>query len=194
MRAQISLSRPLCVFVTLCEIVLQCFRIMVSHEDTKARRLKLSCRTVGVLTLCLCGFVRANPPEAGLPEKHRAFFKAHCLDCHDSETREGEVDLESLSFRITTVEQAELWQKVLNALNSGAKMFMADFEDASSPTFGNMMSGQINMRDYARGNLTLKTDKKSYALNTETATMLVRPRGWHLEERHITVCYFQNSL
>ena len=71
------------------------------------------------LTLCLCGFVQAAPPEVRLAEKHRTFFKVHCLDCHDSETREGKVDLESLSFRITTVEQAELWQKVLNALNSG---------------------------------------------------------------------------
>ena len=76
---------------------------------------------------------------------------------------------------------------MINALNSGAKMFMADFEDASSPTFANMIEGQINMRDYARGALSLKTDKKSYALNEETATMLVRPRGWHLEEVGITV-------
>ena len=76
---------------------------------------------------------------------------------------------------------------MINALNCGAKMFMADFEDASSPTFDNMMSGQINMRDYARGSLSLKTEKKSYELNEDTATMLVRPRGWHLEERNITV-------
>lgn len=76
---------------------------------------------------------------------------------------------------------------MINALNSGAKMFMADFEDASAPTFDNMMSGQVNMRDYARNTLSLQTEKKSYALNSETATMLVRPRGWHLEERFITV-------
>lgn len=76
---------------------------------------------------------------------------------------------------------------MINALNSGAKMFMADFEDASSPTFDNMMSGQVNMRDYARDQLALTTAKKSYALNDNTATMLVRPRGWHLEEKHITV-------
>ncbi|MEP1230504.1 MAG: malate synthase A, partial [Litorimonas sp.] len=76
---------------------------------------------------------------------------------------------------------------MINALNSGAKMFMADFEDASSPTFDNMMSGQVNMRDYARDTLSLKTDKKSYALESKTAAMLVRPRGWHLEENHITV-------
>jgi len=76
---------------------------------------------------------------------------------------------------------------MINALNSGAKMFMADFEDASSPTFDNMMSGQQNMRDFARNTLSLTTEKKTYALNEEVATMLVRPRGWHLEERHITV-------
>lgn len=76
---------------------------------------------------------------------------------------------------------------MINALNSGAKMFMADFEDASSPTFDNMMSGQVNMRDYARNTLALQTVKKTYALKDETATMLVRPRGWHLEERFITV-------
>ncbi len=76
---------------------------------------------------------------------------------------------------------------MINALNSGAKMFMADFEDASSPTFANMMEGQINMMDYARGTLSLTTEKKSYALNDETATMLVRPRGWHLVENGITV-------
>ena len=76
---------------------------------------------------------------------------------------------------------------MINALNSGAKMFMCDFEDASSPTFANMINGQINMRDYARGELSLETDKKSYALGAETATMLVRPRGWHLEEKNITV-------
>lgn len=76
---------------------------------------------------------------------------------------------------------------MINALNSGAKMFMADFEDASSPTFGNMMSGQLNMQDYAQGTLSLQTDKKSYELKDSTATMLVRPRGWHLEEVSITV-------
>jgi hypothetical protein len=67
----------------------------------------------------LSSFAQAAPPEARIPEKYRAFMKAHCLDCHDSETREGKVDLKTLSFRITTVEQAELWQKVLNALNAG---------------------------------------------------------------------------
>jgi len=76
---------------------------------------------------------------------------------------------------------------MINALNCGAKMFMADFEDASAPTFANMIDGQINMYDYARGNLTHSAGDKDYKLNDETATMLVRPRGWHLEEANVTV-------
>ncbi|MEO1304744.1 MAG: malate synthase A [Pseudomonadota bacterium] len=78
---------------------------------------------------------------------------------------------------------------MINALNSGAKMFMADFEDASSPTFENMIEGQANMQDYAAGNLEFDDEArgKSYRLNETTATMLVRPRGWHLEEAHVTV-------
>lgn len=76
---------------------------------------------------------------------------------------------------------------MINALNCGAQMFMADFEDASSPTFANMIEGQINMFDFARNALSLTTEKKTYALNDTTATMLVRPRGWHLVEAGITV-------
>ena len=78
---------------------------------------------------------------------------------------------------------------MINALNSGAKMFMADFEDASSPTFANMMEGQINMIDYANNALAFDdpASGKSYRLNDDTATLLVRPRGWHLEEANITV-------
>ena len=58
--------------------------------------------TLGIAAFSLCSLAQAGPPEAQLPDKHRAFFKAHCLDCHDSETREGKVDLETLPFRITT--------------------------------------------------------------------------------------------
>ena len=78
---------------------------------------------------------------------------------------------------------------MINALNSGAKMFMADFEDASAPTFDNMVQGQINMYDYARGQLSMHDEvkNKDYSLNDDTATMLVRPRGWHLTEANITV-------
>ncbi len=73
----------------------------------------------GLASFLVCACAQAAGPEAIFPEKHRSFFKAHCLDCHDSATREGKVDLETLPFRITDIEQAELWQKVLNVLNAG---------------------------------------------------------------------------
>ncbi len=79
------------------------------------RFLLSTCIAVSLLS----SFAQGAPLEARFPEKHRAFFKAHCLECHDSKTRKGKVDLETLSFRIATIEQAELWQKVLNALNAG---------------------------------------------------------------------------
>ncbi len=78
---------------------------------------------------------------------------------------------------------------VINALNSGATGFMADFEDANSPSWSNMVSGQVNLIEAVRGTLEFDDDAKGkqYRLNDETATLLVRPRGWHLEERHLTV-------
>ncbi len=78
---------------------------------------------------------------------------------------------------------------IINALNSGASCFMADFEDANAPTWANCIEGQINLRDAIRRTITF-TDAsrgKSYALNEKVATLLVRPRGWHLVERHVTL-------
>ena len=77
---------------------------------------------------------------------------------------------------------------VINALNSGAKMFMADFEDANSPTWRNMVEGQINLRDAIRRTITFSSPEgKQYKLNEQTAVLLVRPRGWHLNEKHVLV-------
>ncbi|HEX4732808.1 MAG TPA: malate synthase A [Thermoleophilaceae bacterium] len=77
---------------------------------------------------------------------------------------------------------------VINALNSGAKGFMADFEDANSPTWENMIQGQINLTQAIDRELGFTTEEgKTYELNDETATLLVRPRGWHLPERHIEI-------
>lgn len=78
---------------------------------------------------------------------------------------------------------------VINALNSGAYVFMADLEDSNCPTWDNMIGGQINLRDAANRSIEL-TDPKSgkfYKLNDKTAVLLVRPRGWHLDEKHILV-------
>jgi malate synthase len=78
---------------------------------------------------------------------------------------------------------------IVNALNSGAKVFMADFEDASSPVFANMVEGQANLKDRWAGKIdfTDPTSGKAYALKNETAVLMVRPRGWHLPERHVVV-------
>jgi malate synthase len=77
---------------------------------------------------------------------------------------------------------------VINALNSGAKVFMADLEDASSPTWFNVVDGQRNLRDAVRRMISFANpDGREYRLNDDTATLLVRPRGWHLQERHIFV-------
>ncbi len=76
---------------------------------------------------------------------------------------------------------------MINALNSGARVFMADFEDANSPTWSNVLEGQQNVRDAVRREIALDTGEKSYRLNDEIATLIIRPRGWHLSERHFTV-------
>ena len=76
---------------------------------------------------------------------------------------------------------------MINAMNSGARVFMADFEDAFSPTWENVVEGQRNLADAVRGTIELETEKKTYRLNDETAVLVPRPRGWHLHERHVLV-------
>ena len=77
---------------------------------------------------------------------------------------------------------------IINALNSGAKCFMSDFEDSASPTWDLMMEGQVNLADAVRRKITFKNpDGKEYKLNQQIATLIVRPRGWHLEEKHILI-------
>jgi malate synthase len=76
---------------------------------------------------------------------------------------------------------------MINALNSGARVFMADFEDASSPTWANCVEGQANCVDAVRRTISLETPEKAYRLNEQTAVLLVRPRGWHLPEKHVLV-------
>lgn len=77
---------------------------------------------------------------------------------------------------------------VINALNSGAKMYMADFEDANSPTWQNMVEGQLNLRDAIRRTITfINPEGKEYKLGQDLAVLLVRPRGWHLVEKHLLI-------
>ena len=77
---------------------------------------------------------------------------------------------------------------VINALNSGAKVFMADFEDASTPSWRNLMDGQINLRDAIRKQVDFTAENgKKYSLNENVAVLKVRPRGWHMEENHVLI-------
>ncbi|HEV2484527.1 MAG TPA: malate synthase A [Terracidiphilus sp.] len=78
---------------------------------------------------------------------------------------------------------------IINALNSGAKVFMADFEDSNTPLWNNLIEGQINLRDAIRRTISYSdpATKKQYKLNDKTAVLFVRARGWHLDERHVRV-------
>lgn len=76
---------------------------------------------------------------------------------------------------------------VINALNSGADSYMTDFEDSNTPNWDNQITGQLNMRDAVRGTISLEQGGKSYKLNDKVATLVVRPRGWHLDEKHVQV-------
>jgi malate synthase len=77
---------------------------------------------------------------------------------------------------------------IINALNSGANVFMADFEDSNSPTWKNTIEGQLNLQHAVRGTIRYTSPEgKQYVLNESPATLMVRPRGWHLDERHVEV-------
>jgi malate synthase len=126
-------------------------------------------------------------------ERQRALDEGGTLDflpeCR--EVREGDWqvapaprDLQKRWVEITGPVDRKM---VINALNSGSTGFMADFEDANSPTWANVIGGQINLTDAIEGTISLSSGGKDYSLNEETATLLVRPRGWHLTDKHLTV-------
>ena len=94
---------------------------------------------------------------------------------------------EALQNRRVEITGPTSRKMVINALNSGASGFMADFEDSNSPTWTNMIGGQVNLADAVRGTIEHEEDGKQYTLDDEVATLLVRPRGWHLVERHLIV-------
>ena len=94
-------------------------------------------------------------------------------------------DLQDRRVEITGPVERKM---IINALNSGANVFMADLEDSNSPTWRNTIEGQINLRDAIRRTISFQNpDGKQYRLNEKTAVLLVRPRGWHLNEKHVWV-------
>src|SRR5262249_26055850 len=92
-----------------------------------------------------------------------------------------------LNRRVEITGPAER-KMMINALNSRANTFMADLEDSLAPTWENVINGQVNLMDAVRRTLSYTSpEQKKYRLNDQIATLLVRPRGWHLEEKHVLV-------
>ena len=114
-------------------------------------------------------------------------FLAETRALRDGDWRGASIpdDLRDRRVEITGPVDAKM---IINALNSGASVFMADFEDANSPTWKNVVQGQAHLIEAVRGTLThTSPEGKRYALNPKRATLMVRPRGWHLDEKHVLV-------
>src|SRR5579863_10363993 len=99
--------------------------------------------------------------------------------------RPAPADLMDRRVEITGPTDAKM---IINALNSGARVFMADFEDANSPTFANMVNGQLNILEAIAGHLNYTSPEgRLYQLADTVATLMPRPRGWHLAEKHVQI-------
>ncbi|HEY7192366.1 MAG TPA: malate synthase A [Gemmatimonadales bacterium] len=113
-------------------------------------------------------------------------FLSSTADVRDADWRVASIPRDLLDRRVEITGPVDR-KMVINALNSGAQVYMADFEDSHAPTWRGTIDGQINLRDAVAGAIEFKTAEKHYALNPTVATLMVRPRGWHLVERHVTV-------
>ena len=113
-------------------------------------------------------------------------FLASTADIREAEWRVAPIPRDLLDRRVEITGPVDR-KMVINALNSGAQVYMADFEDSHAPTWRGTIEGQINLRDAVAGSIEFKSGEKQYALNPTVATLMVRPRGWHLVERHVTV-------
>ena len=126
-------------------------------------------------------------------ERQKAFdagilpdFLPETADIRAADWKVGSIppDLQDRRVEITGPTERKM---TINALNSGANVFMADFEDANSPTWENLMQGHLNLREAIEHTLSLTTPEKKYMLNEQIAVLFVRPRGWHLDEKHALV-------
>jgi malate synthase len=124
--------------------------------------------------------VRTAEIEAGaLPR-----FPTNAVRTGDWKVGRSPKDLEDRRVEITGPTDRKM---IINALNSGAKVFMADFEDSNTPTWKNVIDGQINLKDAVDRSIRFEAGDRVYELNDEVATLVVRPRGWHLDEERIHV-------
>ncbi len=124
--------------------------------------------------------------QARIDQGEMPDFLPNPIESRDADWRVAPAPTDFGDRRVEITGPAEP-KMIINALNSGASVFMADFEDALSPTWANVITGQSAVSRAVRRTLSLQTDEKTYALNDSIATLCIRPRGWHLEERHVLV-------
>ncbi len=128
---------------------------------------------------------RRRERQSSIDAGERPNFLPETRHIRSSEWQVGPLPKDLLDRRVEITGPVDR-KMIINALNSGANVFMADFEDSSSPTWANVIEGQINLYDAVRGSIEYRHPKsgKHYRLAEDTATLMVRPRGWHLEEKH----------
>ena len=142
------------------------------HREFEPRRQELLARRAA----------RQQEFDAG----RRPDFLAETAAIRQSEWRIAAQPKDLLDRRVEITGPTDR-KMVINALNSGASTFMADFEDANCPSWHNMLEGQLNLRDAVRRTISFEQGSKHYELHEKTAVLIVRPRGWHLDEKHVTV-------
>jgi len=130
---------------------------------------------------------RRREVQARLREGYPPEFPPETARIREEEWRVAPIPADLLDRRVEITGPVER-KMIINALNSGASVFMADFEDSLSPTWENVVEGQQNLRDAVAGTIAFSGENgKEYRLAGRTATLMVRPRGWHLEEGHVLV-------
>jgi malate synthase len=130
---------------------------------------------------------RRETVQADFDAGKRPHFLPETKHIRDSDWKVAKLPNDLLDRRVEITGPVDR-KMIINALNSGARVFMADFEDSNSPTWSNLMDGQVNLKDAVRRNITYDAPNgKHYKLSEKPAVLMVRPRGWHLEERHILV-------
>jgi len=124
--------------------------------------------------------------QARFDAGERPTFLSETASVRDGDWRVPEAPPGLIDRRVEITGPTER-KMMINALNSGARVFMADFEDANSPTWDNVIAGQVNLQDAVRGVIELATPERIYRLGDHPATLVVRPRGWHLTEKNFTI-------
>ena len=130
---------------------------------------------------------RRQERQAAFNRGHRPHFLSETKAIREGDWRVAPLPRDLMDRRVEITGPVER-KMIINALNSGANVFMADFEDANSPTWENGVRGQLNLMDAVRRTIRFTAENgKHYELNEKTAVLFVRPRGWHLPERHLEV-------